>query len=152
MGWFAGRHVDRPCGERISPWPAGKVTEFTVFVGDRLLSSADAGRTYALAMRVLCSPMLDINILHPWVQEYHPVLALGSGGRGICCKTRQKAVAVRNSFQEIPNKGPGRIKNTTEYYHGPRNYDVNNSQGNNSCNCNCNLAAKKISKNLFMQL
>ena len=23
----AGRHVDRPCGRQISPWPAGKVTD-----------------------------------------------------------------------------------------------------------------------------
>ena len=30
------------------------------------------------------------------------------------------------------------------WYHGPRNYYLNNSQGNNSCNCNCNLAAKII--------
>ena len=29
-------------------------------------------------------------------------------------------------------------------YHGPRNYYVNNSQRNNSCNCNCSLAAKII--------
>ena len=29
-------------------------------------------------------------------------------------------------------------------YHGPRNFHVNNSQGNNSCNCNCNLAAQII--------
>ena len=29
-------------------------------------------------------------------------------------------------------------------YHGPRNYYVNNSQGNNFCSCNCNLAAKII--------
>ena len=28
MGWSAGRHVDHPCGGQISPWPAGKVTEF----------------------------------------------------------------------------------------------------------------------------
>ena len=27
-------------------------------------------------------------------------------------------------------------------YHGPRNVYVNSSQGHNSCNCNCNLAAK----------
>ena len=30
----------------------------------------------------------------------------------------------------------------TSVYHGPRNYYVNNLQGNKSCNCNCNLAAK----------
>ena len=29
-------------------------------------------------------------------------------------------------------------------YHGPRNYYVNNSQGNKSCNCICNLPAKII--------
>ena len=28
VGWSAGRHVDRPCGRQISPWPARKVTEF----------------------------------------------------------------------------------------------------------------------------
>ena len=22
VGWFAGRHVDHPCGWQISPWPA----------------------------------------------------------------------------------------------------------------------------------
>ena len=27
VGWSAGRHVDRPCGRQISPWPARKVTE-----------------------------------------------------------------------------------------------------------------------------
>ena len=27
-------------------------------------------------------------------------------------------------------------------YHGPRNYYANNSQGNDSCNCDCNLAAQ----------
>ena len=27
VGWSAGRHVDRPCGGQISPWPARKVTE-----------------------------------------------------------------------------------------------------------------------------
>ena len=28
MGWSAGRHVDRPCGRQMSPWPARKVTDF----------------------------------------------------------------------------------------------------------------------------
>ena len=27
VGWFAGRHVDHPCGGQISPWPARKVTD-----------------------------------------------------------------------------------------------------------------------------
>ena len=27
VGWSAGRHVDHPCGGKISPWPARKVTE-----------------------------------------------------------------------------------------------------------------------------
>ena len=29
VGWSAGRHVDRPCGGQILPWPARKVTDFT---------------------------------------------------------------------------------------------------------------------------
>ena len=35
-------------------------------------------------------------------------------------------------------------KHVFDGYHGPRNYYVNNSQGNNLCNCNCNLTAKII--------
>ena len=31
---------------------------------------------------------------------------------------------------------------TQKGHHGPRNYYVNNSHGNNSCYCNCNLATK----------
>ena len=27
MGWSAGRHVDRPYGGQISPWPVRKVTD-----------------------------------------------------------------------------------------------------------------------------
>ena len=27
VGWSAGRHVDRPCGGQISPWPARKVID-----------------------------------------------------------------------------------------------------------------------------
>ena len=30
------------------------------------------------------------------------------------------------------------------HYHGPQNHYVNNSHGDNSCNCNCNLATKII--------
>ena len=38
---------------------------------------------------------------------------------------------------------------TSEIYHDPRNYYVNNSQGNNSLNCVCNLAAKIILKEII---
>ena len=30
VGWSAGRHVDHPCGEQISPWPARKVTDYNI--------------------------------------------------------------------------------------------------------------------------
>ena len=30
VGWSAGRHVDRPCGLQILPWPARKVTEILI--------------------------------------------------------------------------------------------------------------------------
>ena len=31
VGWSAGRHVDRPCGGQISPWPARRVTDSKAF-------------------------------------------------------------------------------------------------------------------------
>ena len=35
-------------------------------------------------------------------------------------------------------------------YHGPRDYYINSSQGNNSCNCNCNFAPQNNSQRNYL--
>ena len=51
-------------------------------MGGRFLSSAGTGRRGALPVRMPNPAQYCIKIVHPWVQDFYPVLGLGwSGGR-----------------------------------------------------------------------
>ena len=63
--------------------PKSVCVALTSNMGDRFSSSAGTGKHCTLSMRVPHPyPVLDTKkIVHPWVQNFYPVLRLGSGGR-----------------------------------------------------------------------